>query len=79
MMCPKCNSKSRVINSRPSNYGIYRRRQCLECGHRFSTQEVLSLNVEEASRKMGRLKTYFKKFQSSLNELANLLEANDES
>ena len=56
MMCPKCNSKSKVINSRPSNYGIYRRRQCLECGHRFSTQEVLSLNVEEASRKMGRLK-----------------------
>jgi transcriptional repressor NrdR len=43
MRCPKCTSiEDKVIDSRISKEGttIRRRRECLECGHRFSTTET---------------------------------------
>lgn len=42
MECPKCQgTQSKVIDSRPAEAGqaIRRRRQCLNCGHRFNTYE----------------------------------------
>jgi len=44
MRCPKCTSiEDKVIDSRISKDGasIRRRRECTECGHRYSTTEVL--------------------------------------
>lgn len=44
MRCPKCTSiEDKVIDSRISREGnsIRRRRECLECGHRFTTTESL--------------------------------------
>ncbi len=44
MRCPKCTSiEDKVIDSRISKEGntIRRRRECLECGHRFTTTEFL--------------------------------------
>lgn len=44
MRCPKCTSiEDKVIDSRISKEGssIRRRRECLECGHRYSTVEAL--------------------------------------
>lgn len=44
MRCPKCTSiEDKVIDSRISKEGntIRRRRECLECGHRFTTTETL--------------------------------------
>lgn len=48
MYCPFCrHADSRVIDSRTSDDGlsIRRRRQCPECGGRFSTLETASLSV----------------------------------
>jgi transcriptional repressor NrdR len=48
MYCPFCrHPDSRVIDSRTSDDGlsIRRRRQCPECGRRFSTTETASLTV----------------------------------
>lgn len=48
MFCPFCrHPDSRVIDSRTSDDGlsIRRRRQCPECGRRFSTTETASLSV----------------------------------
>jgi transcriptional repressor NrdR len=48
MHCPFCrNPDTRVVDSRVSDDGlaIRRRRQCPECGRRFSTTETASLNV----------------------------------
>jgi len=48
MFCPFCrHPDSRVIDSRTSDDGlsIRRRRQCPECGRRFSTNETASLSV----------------------------------
>ena len=42
MRCPKCgHNDSKVIDSRPSENqeAIRRRRECIECGHRFTTYE----------------------------------------
>ncbi len=42
MNCPYCGyHDSKVIDSRNVNEGIRRRRQCLNCGARFTTQERL--------------------------------------
>ncbi|MET0716444.1 MAG: transcriptional regulator NrdR [Mycetocola sp.] len=52
MFCPFCrHPDSRVIDSRTSDDGlsIRRRRQCPECGRRFSTTETASLNVIKRS------------------------------
>lgn len=41
MICPKCNSLTAVTDSRPMvSGGVRRRRECLQCGHRFSTLET---------------------------------------
>jgi len=52
MYCPFCrHPDSRVIDSRTSDDGvsIRRRRQCPECGCRFSTLETASLSVIKRS------------------------------
>ncbi|KAA9110911.1 transcriptional regulator NrdR [Microbacterium rhizomatis] len=52
MHCPFCrHPDSRVIDSRTSDDGlsIRRRRQCPNCGRRFSTVETASLNVVKRS------------------------------
>ncbi len=44
MKCPVCNClDSRVLDSRPASEGasIKRRRECVECGRRFTTYEVI--------------------------------------
>ena len=41
MKCPVCGDvNSKVIDSRPSDSEIRRRRECLSCGRRFTTYEV---------------------------------------
>jgi transcriptional repressor NrdR len=52
MFCPFCRyPDSRVIDSRTSDDGlaIRRRRQCPQCGRRFSTTETASLSVIKRS------------------------------
>ncbi len=44
MKCPSCNNPDlRVIDSRPIEEGnsIRRRRECLQCGKRFTTYEII--------------------------------------
>lgn len=53
MLCPKCKSKTAVIDSRPSNGRIRRRRECKKQGHRFTTWETTSSKfVEEEDARM---------------------------
>ncbi|MDP1851216.1 MAG: transcriptional regulator NrdR [Candidatus Planktophila sp.] len=52
MICPFCrHDDSRVIDSRPAEEGtqIRRRRECPQCGQRFSTQEVAVLSIIKRS------------------------------
>ena len=48
MFCPFCkHNDSRVVDSRGTEDGqsISRRRECPECGRRFTTNETITLNV----------------------------------
>ena len=52
MNCPFCRFEdSRVIDSRPSDEGssIRRRRECTQCGSRFSTSETAVLSIIKRS------------------------------
>ncbi len=40
MICPICEGKTKVIDSRSECDCVKRRRECLGCGHRFSTEEI---------------------------------------
>ncbi len=40
MLCPVCGGKTAVIDSRGLEDEVTRRRECRECGHRFTTIEV---------------------------------------
>lgn len=40
MRCPKCNcEESKVLESRDAGTSIRRRRECIDCGNRFTTYE----------------------------------------
>jgi len=57
MRCPKCTSiEDKVIDSRISKEGssIRRRRECLECGHRYSTTELLVRDGMAVIKRDGR-------------------------
>lgn len=44
MLCPKCHKpESKVLDSRPGKSSIRRRRQCENCGYRFSTVEEIKI------------------------------------
>lgn len=48
MRCPSCGfAESKVVDSRSAEEGcsIRRRRECLDCGHRFTTYERLGENA----------------------------------
>ncbi|MEY2879412.1 MAG: hypothetical protein RLZZ15_1792 [Verrucomicrobiota bacterium] len=57
MRCPKCTSiEDKVIDSRISKEGssIRRRRECLECNHRYSTTEHLVRDGMAVIKRDGR-------------------------
>jgi len=60
MLCPICGAPStRVIDSRPAESGqaIRRRRECEDCGHRFTTYERLEPQLMVRKRN-GRLEPF---------------------
>ena len=61
MRCPSCGFlESKVVDSRPSDDGssIRRRRECLECKHRFTTYERLGDNPLLVTKSDGSSETY---------------------
>lgn len=40
MTCPKCCGETKVIDSRPEDDIVRRRRECMVCKQRFSTVEI---------------------------------------
>ncbi len=55
MRCPYCGfADTKVTDSRDADEGIRRRRECLNCGQRFSTMERLSTGSLLVAKKDGR-------------------------
>ena len=40
MVCSECNGNSKVIDNVEIDGYMYRKRQCLNCGHKFYTTEI---------------------------------------
>lgn len=40
MTCPVCGGKTHIINSRSDGETVRRRRECKDCGRRFTTREI---------------------------------------
>ena len=48
MKCLYCQSaESKVIDRRPVNGTVRRRRECLSCGRRFTTTEVVKESIND--------------------------------
>lgn len=61
MRCPYCNGiRDRVIDSRPSDdsTSIRRRRECLDCGERFTTYEKVELMPLMVVKKDGSIQAF---------------------
>ena len=61
MHCPFCRYKeTRVIDSRLANEGsqVRRRRECLECGERFTTYEGAELSMPRLAKRDGRREAF---------------------
>ena len=55
MRCPYCHHRdSKVTDSRATDDGIRRRRQCVACGERFTTVEAVNLLTVQIVKKDGR-------------------------
>lgn len=48
--CPECSGRSHVKDTRSSPDGLRRRRECVECGHRWTTIEITH-NTFRSARK----------------------------
>ncbi len=61
MRCPYCRENNdKVIDSRETNEGkvIRRRRECLECGKRFTTYERVEENPLRVIKRDGRIESF---------------------
>ena len=55
MRCPYCNhSDSKVIDSREASDGIRRRRECIQCGLRYTTYERIQATALMVAKRDGR-------------------------
>src|SRR5262249_24223776 len=63
MRCPKCGCQDdKVIDSRASREGatIRRRRECVSCGHRFTTYEEIERGLLSVVKRVGRREEFSK-------------------
>jgi transcriptional repressor NrdR len=63
MRCPKCGDQNdKVIDSRASRDGtaIRRRRECLGCGHRYTTYEQIERDILMVIKRDGRREEFSK-------------------
>ena len=61
MLCPSCShDQDRVVDSRSTREGaaVRRRRECLGCGHRFTTYEYVERTPVLVAKKDGRRVPY---------------------
>ena len=59
MRCPYCGEReTRVLDSRPVEIRIRRRRECSRCGKRFTTYEVVERPLPMVQKKDGSLEAF---------------------
>lgn len=77
VVCPVCGGGTIVIDSRPRNGGMQRRRACdsRACGHRFTTREVIGLAADIGDDAVGEAAALLRDTAALLGDMADRLEA----
>lgn len=78
MICPLCDKRSKVIESRPADAGtaVRRRRECSCCGHRFTTFERCAPSLAIVRKRDGRREEFDGgKLRAGLERAAHKLPA----
>ncbi len=78
MICPLCDNRSRVVESRPAEDGaaVRRRRECGSCGHRFTSFERVAPSIAIVSKRDGRRQEFDPdKVRAGLQRAAHKLPA----
>jgi transcriptional repressor NrdR len=70
MRCPYCSyAESKVVDSRDAPEGVRRRRECIQCGLRFTTYEKIQTTVLMVAKRDGRREEYNRdKLRSSVQK-----------
>ena len=73
MPCPRCGArKSTVVDSRPRDDGVTRRRrECMNCQHRFTSFESM---IDPANLEVGLNETLKKRLQMLETTVKNLVK-----
>lgn len=81
MICPKCKkSDTKVIDSRDIENCVRRRRECLECGFRFTTYEKIELVNFTVLKKDNNKEEYDRiKIRKGISIACNNRPINDEA
>jgi transcriptional regulator NrdR family protein len=64
MDCPKCYGKTTVLVTKVNEDYVRRRRECLECGHRYTTVEMVIDDIKLYIRQ----KAFYEKCKKMFNE-----------
>ena len=82
MKCPKCQADDdKVLDSRSARDGaaIRRRRECLACGHRFTTYEEVDRDEVMVVKRDGRRQTFERaKLHKAIHQACGKLKISDE-
>lgn len=59
MQCPYCGERdTRVLDSRPAEMKIRRRRECTQCGRRFTTYEIVERPLLMVEKRDGSFEAF---------------------
>ena len=59
MQCPYCGERdTRVLDSRPAEMKIRRRRECTRCGRRFTTYEIVERPLLMVEKRDGSFEAF---------------------
>lgn len=72
MNCPTCGSATHVIDSRKATRWVRRRRECKECGERFTTIEM----PQQEAEALQELETWWLKIVDAIKILELLRQQN---
>ncbi len=76
MLCPKCKSKTKVIDSRlQSNQIVRRRRECPRCNYRLTTWKS-PMNMDTRESLSSSLKERIDKIKKQAQEIVDRLNKN---
>ena len=75
--CPECGAMTGVTDSRPSRFGIRRRRACPRCKKRFTTHEFIAGSIRANDQVDLVLRRAAQQLVTTTNELLAVIRSKE--